>query len=252
MDQERSRFVTPIYEKMPREQLAAAFAQAYQLADEHGGEGLLVTFTTKANLDNIADVLRPLLGAQGIKTLKATSRLEGKTPIQMVTDRTFGSLSGWNGPALLVYPTKVMLTKIGDTHGITAEIVAPFTMRDYIRTWAESFSPKPILGAEVSPPPPKPAQAIQRGLEQIYHNNGLVTQSEREEAIRTFETIIAFAPGFTADQLHAWLLGHLGWGSEEASEARKIFEDLLAGKNIRGRSGPSKELWDYWSSASES
>ncbi len=252
MSRERSRFITPTYPEMPREHLAAAFGQACQLAEQHGGDGLLVTFSTKEILSNIADVLTPLLGEQGIKSLRKASRLEGTTPVQMVTDRSVGSLPSWDGPALLVYPTRAMIETVGSVRGITAEIVAPFTMRDYIQTWVQSYSPKPLLGAEAASPRPDPAPPIRRGLEQIYHNNGLVTRSEREEAIRIFETIIHFAPEFTADQLHAYLLGVLGWEGAEASEARKIFEELQDGKRLRGRSGPSKGLWDYWSSSPES
>lgn len=252
MSHKRSRFVTPIYERMPREHLVIAFTHAYRLAGETPSDGLLLTFSTKDNLTNIADVLRPILTDRGVKALKNSSRLEGNTPIQMVTDRSAGSLASWDGPVLLVYPTKSMLDRIGDMRSVRAEIVAPFAMTEHIKAWIKAWAPTPILGAEAPSHRPLPALAIARGLEQIYANNGLVTMAEREEAIETFETIIHYAPEFTSDDLHAYLLGTLGWDGAAASEARSIFEDLVSGKKIRGRSDPSKQLWDYWSRPPES
>ena len=248
MSNERLRFIAPYQVNVRGEAITAIVGEGIKVAASSPCDGLLVTFPAKDSINTVAPLLKPILSTGGIKELlKPGSRINSKPPIQAVTDATLKNIYNWNGPVVLIYPSERMLRAIDDMRGVSHQIVIPWLQTAPIDAWIAAWSPTPIMGATTSPPQPRPILAIERALKRIYANNGLVTRSEREEAIETFETIIHFAPGFTPDELHAYLLGTLRWDGAAANEARKIYTDLLAGKQIRGRSGPKQELWDYWS-----
>ncbi len=122
-----------------------------RLALEHGGDGLLITFTTKHNLDNVRDLLVPIIGELGICLLASKGRLESELSLQIETDRTLSTMYEWSGPVLMVYPTETMLVRISEVRGITHEFLVPLALSEHIRTWSAAHRPTPMFDAAYLP-----------------------------------------------------------------------------------------------------
>lgn len=247
MSTQRKRFITgadSVGGSPSQLEIGARHANSF-LTEE--AEGLLMTFHTKQNLDN---VLNRLSNVYGPAVNKLWANRHAQLPLKVMSDRDQPPFS-WRGPVLMVYPNARMLGRVAEIRDVTAEVVVPWTTeREDIRDWIRAWTPLP-LGAGVSPPArpdlsPVTQEALRCLTSFVNLNNLLVTSSDREEAIHTFETLLAFDSEFDAEAARARLVGHEGWSAEMADRAMKIIDDLRADKRLRGRRGPDRRRYELW------
>jgi hypothetical protein len=245
----RQRFVTGPDAGTGWGQLGVGLRHSLQLALTEPPQPLLLTFSTKGNLDNVYRALAPVLGDAALSRLSKAGETSTPIPMAMITDRTASHCYEWNGPVLLVYPTATMLNHVGELRGVTAEVVVPWTdtqAGDWIRAW----SPMPLGSAKaaspIAPPPPEVVYAIRSLTGFVNPVNGLKTRADREETIGVIETISHYCPSFSPSDLRAWLVGSLKWDGEMASEAESIHNSVRDGKRPRGSRGPDARSWEYW------
>jgi hypothetical protein len=248
MSTQRERFITgadSVGGNPSQLEVGARHANSF-LTEE--AEGLLMTFHAKQNLDNVAGRLSNVYGPA---VNKLWANRHAQLPLKVMSERDQPPCS-WRGPVLMVYPNARMLGRVAEIRDVTAEVVVPWTTeREDIRDWILAWTPAP-LGAAVPSlaggPDLSPVtkEALRCLTSFVNVNNALVTSSDTEEAIHTFETLLAFDSEFDAGAVRARLVGHEGWPAEMADRALKIIDDLRADKRIRGRLGPDRRRYELW------
>ncbi|MGH7243433.1 MAG: hypothetical protein ACREJD_08465 [Phycisphaerales bacterium] len=214
---------------------------------------MLLTFSFKANLETASPRLASILGRQVVSGLWSTRDTDSRIRVTVDQDST---PYAWNGPVLMVWPTAKMLNRVGEIRDVTAEVVVPWMAgTEGIAEWINAWAPTPIGAATAtsksSTLSPQVLVALQRLTDFINFGNGLVTKSDREEAIQVFETLIAFEPALNIGDVRAWLVSEGKWPGDVADEAKSILDDLEAGKKLRGRRGPDRARYDRWIEAAK-
>ncbi len=223
-----------------------------QKADNKG----LVAVTSKANLDNISHWSRfkDLLGA-----LKNSGVVRsGAISIGLLTAKD-KSVRQWDGPILVIYGGQALLNVVDSISGTASVLYVPWNDEDHldwVDTWgAENLNAK-STNTGTSTTPEEPTQgvvfiALSSLTQSVNLNTGIVHPNDRENAIRTLETLYRKNADVTPEKIRQQMI-RMGWAPEHAEELKKLAEMIWEGRRPRGSTGkPDEHTWSYWQSKSK-
>jgi hypothetical protein len=214
-----------------------------------GNKGL-VAVTTKQNLDNIADWSQ--LGSL-LTTLRQHGVVKtGEVTLGLFTAKDKG-VHQWEGPILTIYGGQKLLDAVDSITGSASVLYIPWSEGDHA-AWAETWGASKLGAqptAEHSQEEPTGGVALValRGLtDSVNLNTGIVHPSDREQAVRSLETLFHQKADVTPERIRQQLI-RLGWQPKDAAEVMKLAEMIWDGRRPKGSKGKGDDnLWDYWQS----
>lgn len=193
----------------------------------------LIALNIKKNLD----ALSSFIDEHTIRNLKARGSvtLSGGLELSMNTIRDHKDV--WDGPVLVLWPTKKLLDKIDSMYEVTEALVIPWgleTVRPWIRMWnakvlgqecgAEDIT---LVGDHVV------EEELERLTRTINLSTGIGHPSDRKHAIETFLKLKHDGHIFDSEQVRAWLIAKGGWQPRHADDVKRIVQAVLEGRRLK-------------------
>jgi hypothetical protein len=209
----------------------------------------LLAVPLKANLqDAISSVMRETnvkrLG-KGEKVTISNSNVQ----ISLLTERK--TIYSWDGPILVIYPTKRLLDKIDGLTEVTDVLVIPWTLEE-VQFWVDTWSAIE-LGANPQAKTAKPFSnpiveaALENLTRRVNLSTGITHPRDRSLTIELFKILRDNEISYNPDEVRAWLVLH-GWNPEDADNVKQVAIDVLARKRLRsdGQSRWRKDILEIW------
>lgn len=210
--------------------------------------GLIVTIGPD-NLDALSSCLAP----EQIGQLKqgADVELSASLKLSARTERSLGQ--SWDGPVLVIYPSRGLLDKVDTLKMVTKVLVVPWVMSD-VESWINRCNAVPVDGAPVSVEAQPKAVADgdhQKILEValgdltmgVNISTGLTYPSDRAKAIDLFNQLKDSLITYDPEKVKNILITKYGWQPDHADDVKIVAEKIKQGSQLKKHKDYQAPQW---------
>lgn len=151
----------------------------------------------------------------------------------------------FDGPVLLLWPTREMLGQFSNCWTVTALCVAEWET-EVSHPWAAAFDPEILNGTlEIEWPELDPVAktAIEEMGTSSNLNNRFISQDDKDVAVNGIKSLLAHGHELDSDIVYAHAMS-LGWPGDAVDEFMNILKRLQSGVQVRTHS--TFDHYDYW------
>lgn len=206
----------------------------------------LVVLATKQVVDNLGrwagDVGNLLISLRDAGDLES-----GGVTLALRTQRTLPP--SWAGPILVIYGGDRLLDAVDGITGACDLLYIPWLCEEAVK-WAKARSGR-LLGTEPAAGGAAELTVLDIAFDALTSSvnlgTGIAHPADRDEAIRTLETLLHHDRLADAESVRGHLLRR-GWDPAGAREVAELAQKLMDGRRPRGSRGKADDgLWEYWS-----
>jgi len=210
----------------------------------------LIAVYQKSILDNISRWSKSAFLPMTMKSGGTCSK-DGVRLALMIANQE--NITHWDGPILAIYNGQDLLDVVDSLEGTADVLYIPF-MRDDHRDWVGTWDAIPLNTGEAERKNDEASQevpaivktALRRLTEYVNLSSGIKKLEDREEAIRTVETLYHMNADTNPELIRRFLV-RSGWEPRHAKEVKQISEMIFEGRRPKGSKGRAdKDLWGFW------
>lgn len=197
-------------------------------------------------------VMSEVLGEHEAKTLAKNGSIKlpnSAVELSLMTlrDKPYN----WNGPVLVVYPSKELLDMIDSLFDVTHVLVIPWTLEEmqyWINTWgAYELGTQPTKSKKELVSNPVVEEALISLTARVNVSTGISHPLDRASAIDLFRRLKATGEHFDPEEVRAWLVAEGNWKPKYADEVAEVARGVIEGKRFREtRSRWKEDIVEIW------
>ena len=167
------------------------------------------------------------------------------------TERSLGQ--SWDGPVLVIHPSRGMLEKVDTLKMVTKVLVVPWVMSD-VESWINRCNAVPVDGAPISEEAQPKALADgdhQEILEValgdlimgVNISTGLTHPGDRAKAIDLFNQLKDGLITYDPEKVKNILITKYGWQPDHANEVKVVAEQIKQGSQLKKHKDYQAPQW---------